>query len=66
VTDGATVEVSASIGVHGLGPDDPELGADEVLAAADAAMYAVKRTREPGVTGIRTSVATSRPALSST
>jgi diguanylate cyclase (GGDEF)-like protein len=57
VTDEVPVEVSASIGVHGLGPDDPELGADEVLAAADAAMYAVKRSREPGATGIRTSVA---------
>jgi diguanylate cyclase (GGDEF)-like protein len=56
VTGDVAVEVSASIGVHGLGPDDPELAAEDVLAAADAAMYAVKRTRAPGTTGIRTSV----------
>ena len=55
VSPAVPVEVSASVGVHDLGPDDPEFDVDELLAAADAAMYAVKRTRGPGDIGIRTS-----------
>lgn len=54
VTPDVSVELAASIGVHGLGPDDPDCNADEILAAADAAMYTVKRTRKRGTPGIRT------------
>ncbi|WP_448640359.1 diguanylate cyclase domain-containing protein [Geodermatophilus sp. URMC 63] len=35
--------VGASTGVVGLAPEDPPVGADELVARADAAMYAAKR-----------------------
>ncbi len=41
--DGHSLPVRASIGVCALGPADPALSADQLLARSDAAMYAAKR-----------------------
>lgn len=43
VVGGVTLPVSASVGVCALNPSDAPVSADELLARADAAMYAAKR-----------------------
>ena len=41
---GTARAVGASTGVVALGPEDPAVGADELMARADAAMYTAKRS----------------------
>jgi predicted signal transduction protein with EAL and GGDEF domain len=54
---GATpLRISASIGVAVLPADEPPVGAEELVAQADAAMYAAKRAGSGGV-----EVTSSRP-----
>jgi diguanylate cyclase (GGDEF)-like protein len=50
VTWGSTpLRISASIGVAVLSADEPPVGAEELVAQADAAMYAAKRAGSGGV-----------------